>query len=141
MGPREEPSCQFWKLSPVRAALLSALEPSRVHALRIHSAFSQATRSLTTVDVGVGVLCRPGHVLAAHERLAIDKLLITDALFRCSDVKTRAKWVAVVESVRDAQGTVHIFSSMHVSGEQLQNLSGVAAVLRFPLPDIEDMEL
>ena len=49
--------------------------------------------------------------------------------------------VAVVESVRDAQGTVHIFSSMHVSGEQLQNLSGVAAVLRFPLPDIEDMEL
>lgn len=84
---------------------------------------------------------RPGHVLAAHERLAIDKLLITDALFRCSDVKTRAKWVAVVESVRDAQGTVHIFSSMHVSGEQLQNLSGVAAVLRFPLPDIEDMEL
>jgi protein pelota len=85
--------------------------------------------------------CRPGHVLAAHERLAIDKLLITDALFRCSDVKTRAKWVAVVESVRDAQGTVHIFSSMHVSGEQLQNLSGVAAVLRFPLPDLEQMEL
>jgi protein pelota len=30
---------------------------------------------------------------------------------------------------------------MHVSGAQLQSLSGVAALLRFPLPDIEDMEL
>jgi len=27
---------------------------------------------------------------------------------------------------------VHVFSSMHVSGEQLASFSGVAAVLRFP---------
>mmetsp|Transcript_15132 Transcript_15132/g.32554 ORF Transcript_15132/g.32554 Transcript_15132/m.32554 type:complete len:379 (-) Transcript_15132:265-1401(-) len=83
----------------------------------------------------------PGHVLAAHESLAIDTLLLTDALFRSLDMATRARWVAVVEEVRGSGGTVHIFSSMHVSGEQLQQLSGVAALLRFPLPDIEDMEL
>lgn len=34
-----------------------------------------------------------------------------------------------------------IFSSMHVSGEQLKQLSGIAALLRFPLPDLEDMEI
>eukprot|EP00983_Pelagomonas_calceolata_P086325 1156736-Pelagomonas_calceolata.AAC.2 len=34
-----------------------------------------------------------------------------------------------------------IFSSMHVSGEQLKQLSGIAALLRFPLPDLEDQEL
>lgn len=27
---------------------------------------------------------------------------------------------------------------MHVTGEQLSQLTGVAAILRFPLPDIED---
>jgi protein pelota len=57
------------------------------------------------------------------------------------DKQTRMQWVAVVEAVKDANGTVHIFSSMHVSGEQLQQLSGVAALLRFPLPEIEDMDL
>ena len=30
---------------------------------------------------------------------------------------------------------------MHVSGEQLQQLTGIAAILRFPLPDLEDAEL
>jgi len=30
---------------------------------------------------------------------------------------------------------------MHVSGQQLTQLSGIAALLRFPLPDLEDQEL
>lgn len=29
-------------------------------------------------------------------------------------------------------------ASMHVTGEQLGQLSGIAAVLRFPLPELED---
>ena len=33
-----------------------------------------------------------------------------------------------------------IFSSMNPSGERLDNLSGVAAILRFPLPQIDDIE-
>uniref|UniRef100_A0A914RMF5 ERF1 domain-containing protein n=1 Tax=Parascaris equorum TaxID=6256 RepID=A0A914RMF5_PAREQ len=33
---------------------------------------------------------------------------------------------------------VLIFSSMHPSGEQLSLLSGVAAILRFPLHELED---
>ena len=38
-------------------------------------------------------------------------------------------------------GEVHVLSAMHASGEQLNQLTGVAAVLRFPLPDLEDQEL
>ena len=34
----------------------------------------------------------------------------------------------------------HTHAGMHVSGEQLNQLTGVAAVLRFPLPDLEDQE-
>lgn len=82
----------------------------------------------------------PTHVQKAHERLAIQTLLLTDELFRSSDIPTRKKYVKLVEDVKEAGGEVRIFSSMHVSGEQLGQLSGIAAILRFPLPDIEDEE-
>ncbi|KAF0890649.1 hypothetical protein E2562_004166 [Oryza meyeriana var. granulata] len=83
----------------------------------------------------------PKHVEIANDRLAIQTLLITDNLFRNSDIATRQNYVRLVESVKKFGGTVHIFSSMHVSGEQLAQLTGIAAILRFPLPDLEDIEM
>ncbi|KAI3834360.1 hypothetical protein MKX03_030167 [Papaver bracteatum] len=83
----------------------------------------------------------PKHVEFAHEQMAIETLLITDELFRNSDVQTRKKYVDLVDSVKDSAGNVHIFSSMHVSGEQLTEMTGIAAILRFPLPDLEDIEM
>ena len=80
------------------------------------------------------------HVQKANDELAIDSLLISDELFRSSDVVTRKKYVSLVESVRDRGGTVYVFSTMHVSGQQLQQVSGVAAILRYPLPDLEELE-
>lgn len=80
------------------------------------------------------------HVAKAHEQLAIDSLLVTDELFRSVSVKTRKKYVQLVESVRENGGQVYIFSSMHVSGQQLQQVSGVAAILRYPLPDLDELE-
>ncbi|KAH9726807.1 protein PELOTA 1 [Citrus sinensis] len=83
----------------------------------------------------------PKHVEVAHERMAVQTLLITDDLFRNFEIATRKKYVDLVNSVKDSGGTAHIFSSMHVSGEQLGQLTGVAAILRFPLPDLEDIEM
>ena len=80
------------------------------------------------------------HVSKAHEQLAIDSLLVTDQLFRNSNVRTRRKYVDLVESVRENGGQVFVFSSMHVSGQQLQQVSGVAAILRYPLPDLDELE-
>jgi len=80
------------------------------------------------------------HVEKANEMLAIETLLVTDDLFRSQDINTRKRFINLVESVRDNNGDAKIFSSLHVSGEQLSLLSGVAAILRFPLPDLlEDM--
>ena len=79
-------------------------------------------------------------VEAAAEQSAVETLLVADTLFRANNVATRARYVALVESVRSARGAVHIFSSLHVSGEQLAGLSGVAALLRFPIPDVEAAE-
>jgi hypothetical protein len=64
-----------------------------------------------------------------------------DKLFRINNVAKRKKYADLVEGVREAGGEALVFSSMHVSGEALNNLSGVAAILRFPLPELEDQEL
>merc|ERR1712141_770632 len=78
------------------------------------------------------------HVERANEMLAVQTLLVSDDLFRSSNLVTRKRYVNLVESVRDNNGDAKIFSSLHVSGEQLSLLSGVAAILRFPLPDLLD---
>lgn len=83
----------------------------------------------------------PKHVEVAHERMAVQTLLITDELFRNADIPMRKKYVNLVNTVKGSGGTVHIFSSMHASGEQLAQLTGVAAILRFPLPELEDIEM
>ncbi|KAJ1921479.1 Translation factor pelota [Tieghemiomyces parasiticus] len=77
------------------------------------------------------------HVARANEQGAIDRLLVTDALFRSADIATRKRYIALAEAVRADGGKVHIFSSHHVSGEQLSQLTGVAAMLKFPIPDLE----
>jgi protein pelota len=79
-------------------------------------------------------------VLAADGLLAVADLLITDTMYRTSDFVLRNKYVALVESVKRNGGKVFHFSSLHVSGEQLNLYSGVAAILRFPVPDIEEEE-
>ncbi len=81
------------------------------------------------------------HVEMASEADAIDVLLITDSLFRSKELSERKKYVNIVDRVRDNNGQVKIFSSLHVSGEQLLQLTGVAAILRFPMPDLEDEAL
>ncbi|KAJ3224482.1 hypothetical protein HDU81_008535 [Chytriomyces hyalinus] len=78
------------------------------------------------------------HVQMAAEKGGVNTLLLSDDLFRANDVATRRQYIALVENVKSLGGTVMIFSSLHTSGEQLKNLTGVAAILNFPLPDLED---
>jgi len=79
------------------------------------------------------------HVLHAKEQNAIQTLLVTDELFRACNIARRKQYVTLVEEVRENGGEVRIFSSLHVSGEQLQQLGGIAAILRFPLPELDDI--
>ena len=78
------------------------------------------------------------HVITANEAQAIETLLISDKLFRCQDVALRKEYVELVETVKESGGDVKIFSSLHVSGEQLEQITGIAAILRFPMPELED---
>jgi len=78
------------------------------------------------------------HVSLAADRGAIGTLLISDRLFRSNDFARRRRYVQLVEDVKRFGAEVAIFSSMHESGEQLNQLTGIAAILTYPM-DIEDV--
>lgn len=82
----------------------------------------------------------PKHVAAAVEADAVEILLICDKLFRAQHVADRRRYVEMVDKVREVGGEVRIFSSLHVSGEQLEQLSGLCAILRFPMAELEDTD-
>ncbi|CAM9782535.1 unnamed protein product [Discosporangium mesarthrocarpum] len=50
------------------------------------------------------------HVFRATEEMAVDTLLVTDGLFQSSDLATRKKYVALVESAKERGAKVHVFS-------------------------------
>lgn len=79
------------------------------------------------------------HVALAAARGAIGSLLISDGLFRASDPARRKHFVQLVEDVRTQGGDVNIFSGLHETGRQLNGLTGIAAILRYPL-DVEMAE-
>ncbi|KAH8930719.1 hypothetical protein BT69DRAFT_1210111, partial [Atractiella rhizophila] len=79
------------------------------------------------------------HVKLAIKRGAVKTLLISDNVYRNPDPRERKEWVELQQTVRGFGGEVMVFSSMHETGEQLNQLMGVAAILNYPL-DIEVVE-
>lgn len=77
------------------------------------------------------------HCQRANEVGAIETLLLTDSLFRSVDIATRRRYVALVEDARANGADVKIFSTLHTSGQRLEMMSGVAAILRYPLPGLQ----
>lgn len=67
-------------------------------------------------------------------------LLMNNSLFRSQDVATRRRWVTLVDRVRDVEGgEVRILSGDHESGKRLEGLGGIAAILTFPIEDMDDL--
>eukprot|EP01057_Protomagalhaensia_wolfi_P004273 Protomagalhaensia_wolfi_Nauph_80__4272@NODE_435_length_2522_cov_85_209827_g328_i0_p1_GENE_NODE_435_length_2522_cov_85_209827_g328_i0NODE_435_length_2522_cov_85_209827_g328_i0_p1_ORF_typecomplete_len386_score83_30eRF1_1/PF03463_15/2_8e35eRF1_3/PF03465_15/1_9e17eRF1_2/PF03464_15/6e15_NODE_435_length_2522_cov_85_209827_g328_i02071364 len=82
----------------------------------------------------------PAAVALAAESSAIEVLLISDELFRSSILKHRVFYSHMAQEIKDVGGQVCIVSGYGVTGEQMKNLSGIAAVLRWPLNELEDLE-
>jgi protein pelota len=83
-------------------------------------------------------------VIACVEKGAVGRgggvLLISNTLFRATDVGERRKWVELTERVKQVEGgEVRVLSEAHESGKRLEALGGVAALLTFPVID-EDSE-
>ncbi|KAG9143200.1 hypothetical protein Leryth_010119 [Lithospermum erythrorhizon] len=68
--------------------------------------------------------------------MAIQTLLISDHLFRSADTVTRQRYAKLVSSVKQSDATAFIFSPT-----QLAHITGIAAILWFPLPDLNHIEI
>lgn len=67
-------------------------------------------------------------------------LLINNVLFRSTDLPTRRKFVALVDKVKADGGEAKILSSDHESGQRLDALGGIAAILTYPIYDLDEDE-
>ncbi|XLS50489.1 hypothetical protein HN51_011166 [Arachis hypogaea] len=77
-------------------------------------------------------------VESAQEMGAIETLLISDELYRSDEVATRKRYGCLVKAVKDSGRDALVYSSMHVLAEQLQQFTGIVAILIFPLPVLDD---
>ncbi|MFX1582845.1 MAG: mRNA surveillance protein pelota [Promethearchaeota archaeon] len=66
---------------------------------------------------------------------AIETLLVLDKLFREAEPGFRRELENVMRQVEKQAGSLEIFSREHQAGKQLEGLGGLAAILRFRLPD------
>lgn len=87
----------------------------------------------------------PKEVLKCVEKDAVGRgggvLLISNNLFRNQDVAERKKWVALVDRVRERDGgEVRVLSEAHESGKRLEALGGIAALLSYPIYDLDEDE-
>lgn len=74
----------------------------------------------------------------AIERGAVKTLLVSNALFRSQNIAERRRYVSMVDAVKEVGGEALVLSSVHESGIRLDGLGGVAAILSFPVEDLDD---
>ena len=67
-------------------------------------------------------------------------LLINNSLFRSPDLATRKRYVALVDKVKNDGGEARILSSDHESGQRLKMMGDIAAILNYPMHDLDDDE-
>jgi protein pelota len=86
----------------------------------------------------------PSEVEKAVEKGAVGRgggvLLINNSLFRSQEIGVRKRWVALVDKVKEEGGDARVLSSDHESGKRLEGLGGIAAILTFPLDDLDEGE-
>lgn len=73
------------------------------------------------------------HVIKANEYGAIKHLLLADALFRSCEVEERRIYGKLVDDVKSNGGSIQIFTPGTDTEDALNKLTGVAAILNFPV--------
>ena len=76
----------------------------------------------------------------AIDNQAVATLLISDHLFRSKNINTRKEYVKLAETSEKNGIKVVIFSSNNPTGNRLKDMTGVAGILRFNLPGLDDVD-
>lgn len=78
-------------------------------------------------------------IAIANECQAISHLMISDSMFRSNDLLVRKQISRLIHEVK-FYGDVKILSSMHLTGQQLNQLTGAAAILKFEVPKLVELQ-
>ena len=73
----------------------------------------------------------------ANHYEAISCMMLSDALFRSNNLALRKKYSQLMYQVKE-YAEVRVFSSMHLSGQQLDQLTGIAAILKYEVPELSE---
>jgi protein pelota len=65
---------------------------------------------------------------------AVEKLVLADTLLRESEEEQRLYLERLMREVEQRRGSITVVSTEHEAGAKLISLSGIAALLRFPIP-------
>lgn len=84
----------------------------------------------------------PAEVEKAVDKGAVGRgggvLLINNSLFRSQSIGERKRWVRLVDKVKEEGGEARVLSSDHESGKRLEGLGGIAAILTYPIHDLDE---
>jgi len=72
-------------------------------------------------------------IAIAHREGAIKSLLIIDGLLRAKNFNVRRKYTKLKNELESAGTDIFVFSENHISGQKLKDITGIAAVLKFPV--------
>lgn len=72
-------------------------------------------------------------IAIAHREGAIKSLLIIDGLLRAKNFTVRRKYTKLKNELESAGTDIFVFSENHISGQKLKDITGIAAVLKFPV--------
>ncbi|OHT04076.1 eRF1 domain 3 family protein [Tritrichomonas foetus] len=82
------------------------------------------------------------NVIKCAQDGAVKELYVTDRFIHMLPLEKRQKFLELKDELENADTKVVIFYTRHQSGEQLQQLGGIAAILRYPVkmeePEFDD---
>lgn len=117
------------KLADTKYARETRLMESFTEMLRKDDGRAWYGKNEVEKAVGKGAVGRGGGVL-----------LISNKLFRSNVIGERKRWVGLVDKVKEEGGEVRVLSESHESGKKLEGLGGIAAILTFPLEDLDESD-
>ena len=132
---------KFLKFSIQAAAqkyLNALLEDPRISSILTNTRTAQEQRLLDQLHAHLNDDNSKGvyglkHVIKANEYGAIKQLLLANALFRSCDVGERRVYGKLVDDVKSNGGSIQIFTPATATEDALNKLTGVAAILNFPV--------
>lgn len=101
-----------------------------VQANAMQELLKQMNTDMDCVILGENTVKRMDEV-----RDAIKKLLVTDNYIRGLELKERLEFLEEKERLEKMQVQVIVFSVKHQSGEHLAQLGGIAAILKYAMPE------